>query len=40
MGWFGMSSDDKPKDAWNNELQILIESIPDDHMMVMLDCHV
>lgn len=40
MGWFGLSTNDKPQDAWNNELQKLIGDIPDDHILVILDCHI
>lgn len=40
MGWFGMSSNDKPERAWNDELQALMSNVQDDDFIVAVDCHI
>lgn len=40
MGWWGISSNDKKPDAWRQMLADYIDSIPDDHFIVGIDCHI
>lgn len=40
MGWWGISSNDKKPDAWRQMLADYIDSIPDDHLIVGIDCHI
>ncbi len=40
MGWWGISSNDKDGDVWRDMLQQHIESIPAEHILVSVDCHV
>ena len=40
MGWFGISSNDKPERAWNDELQSLMSNAQDDDFIVAVDCHI
>lgn len=38
MGWWGMSSDDD--DDWPRRCMELIESLPDDTLLTIVDCHI
>jgi len=40
MGWFGMSSDDMTQDDWNKRTAELLDSLPDDTMITIVDCHI
>lgn len=40
MGWFGMSSNDKDPEAWTEEVNKLLESLPPDHWITCVDCHI
>ena len=40
MGWFGLSSNDKPELEWHAEMQNWICGIDDDSYMVIVDCHI
>jgi hypothetical protein len=40
MGWFGMASDEKDKDTWNKEFAKLLDSLPDDTLLTVVDCHI
>ena len=40
MGWFGMASDEKDPGAWAREFWRLIESLPDDVYLAVVDCHI
>lgn len=40
MGWFGMSSNEKPEDDWDKEFEALLNSLPDDTMLSIVDCHI
>jgi hypothetical protein len=39
MGWWGVVSDEKDKDKWNDEFNKLIDSLSDDTMLSLYDCH-
>lgn len=40
MGWWGMVSNEKDKNEWLNQYYELLESIPDDTMISVYDCHI
>lgn len=40
MGWFGLSSGDKPERDWNDEIQSFFADLNDDDFIVMVDCHI
>lgn len=40
MGWFGCSSNKKEEISWNEEVDAFIASVPDDHFLVSVDCHI
>lgn len=40
MGWFGLSSNDKPEIGWHSEVNAFIEGVHDDDYLVVVDCHI
>lgn len=40
MGWFGCASDEKDEGAWNSEYAKLIDSLPADTLLTIVDCHI
>lgn len=40
MGWFGMSSDEMTQDEWDKKFMELFDSLPDDTMLTVVDCHI
>lgn len=40
MGWFAMVHNEKESGRWNEEFQKLLDSIPDDTMLSVYDCHI
>jgi hypothetical protein len=40
MGWWGCVSDEKDKGAWNREFTALIDSLPADTQLAVVDCHI
>jgi hypothetical protein len=40
MGWWGCVSDEKDEGEWEREFDKLIESIPGDHWLTVVDCHI
>ena len=40
MGWFGISSNDKPYDEWRQIVQEFVASIPNEDYIVTVDCHI
>ena len=40
MGWWGMASDEKDQDVWNQEFTKIVDSLPDDTMLTVVDCHI
>lgn len=40
MGWFGMVADEKDEGVWVEEFGKLIESLPDDTLLSVYDCHI
>lgn len=40
MGWFGIVSDKKEQSDWNGEFDKLLDSIDDDTLISVYDCHI
>ncbi len=40
LGWWAIVSDDKGEDAWGVEFRELWDSLPDDTLVSMYDCHI
>jgi hypothetical protein len=39
MGWWGMSSDDESQDEWNRKVNAMLDALPDDTLISVIDCH-
>jgi hypothetical protein len=40
MGWWGMSSNDEDQNVWNGKMVKLLEELPDDTLITIMDCHI
>jgi hypothetical protein len=40
MGWWAMVSNEKDQDEWNREFSELLDSLPDDTLLSVFDCHI
>ena len=40
MGWFGMARDEKDDEAWAREANGILESLPDDTLLTLVDVHI
>lgn len=40
MGWWGMVSNEKKPDEWAAQFRALFDSLPDDALLTMVDCHI
>lgn len=40
MGWFGMSSDEVEQGDWNKKVNELIDSLPPETLITIVDCHI
>lgn len=40
MGWWGAVSNEKDKSAWNRQMTELIDGLPDDTLLTVVDCHI
>ena len=40
MGWWGMVADKKEGEDWNVEFKRLLEGLPDDTPLTLVDCHI
>lgn len=40
MGWWGMVSNEKDQSEWNNQFYELLNSLPDDTLLSVYDCHI
>ena len=40
MGWWGCVSDEKDEDKWNEEWNNLVDSVSDDTLLTVVDCHI
>lgn len=40
MGWWGFSDDKITQDDWNEHYNDMIDSLPDDTLLTLVDCHI
>jgi hypothetical protein len=40
MGWWGIVSDEKNEDEWTNQFFALINDLPDNTLLTIVDCHI
>jgi hypothetical protein len=40
MGWFGMSDDKVSQEYWNRKVGELLDGLPDDTVITVVDCHI
>lgn len=40
MGWFGMSDDKVSQDEWNRMFNEMLDALPDDTPITVVDCHI
>ncbi len=40
MGWFGMVADEKDEKDWETQFQELFDTVPDNHWITIVDCHI
>lgn len=40
MGWFGCVSGEKDRDAWNRDFNAMLDALPDDTWLTVVDCHI
>jgi hypothetical protein len=40
MGWWGITSNEKPDEVWDTEFNKLINELPEDTLLSVYDCHI
>lgn len=40
MGWFGMSSGDLPREEWEAVVGRMLDEVPKDYYLAVVDCHI
>lgn len=40
MGWWGVSTGDMDQDEWEAKVSTLVEGMPTDHWLAVVDCHI
>src|SRR3546814_106118 len=40
MGWFGMSDDKVAQAGWNRQVNEMLDALPDDTLLTVVDCHI
>ena len=40
MGWWGVVSDAKDQGEWNRQFNELLDGLPDDTVLTVVDCHI
>lgn len=40
MGWWGMSDDKVSQETWNRQVNELLDALPDDTLITVVDCHI
>lgn len=40
MGWFGCVSGEKDRDGWNRDFNAMLDALPDDTWLTVVDCHI
>jgi len=40
MGWFGCVSGEKDRDGWDRDFNAMLDALPDDTWLTVVDCHI
>ncbi len=40
MGWFDMAHDEMSKPQWNSSINAMLDALPDDTLLTVVDCHI
>jgi hypothetical protein len=40
MGWWGCVSDEKDEETWSVEFNSLVDNLPGDTVLTVVDCHI
>jgi hypothetical protein len=40
MGWWAVVSNPKDQNEWNGQIKEMIDSLPDDTLISIYDCHI
>jgi hypothetical protein len=40
VGWWGTISDEVSDEEWTNEVKKIIDDLPSDTILVVVDCHI
>ena len=40
MGWWGISTDEMPKNEWYARMREMIDSLDSDTLITIVDCHI
>ena len=40
MGWWGLSTGDVDEDNWNRTVNEMLDALPDDTLITVVDCHI
>jgi hypothetical protein len=40
MGWFGISDNNKDDLSWNQMVEQFVAALPEDTMLLSVDCHI
>ena len=40
MGWWGFVADEKDKDTWAEQVNALLDGLPDNEILSVIDCHI
>ena len=40
MGWFAVTSNERPEGEWEKEFKDMLDSLPDDTLLTLFDCHI
>ena len=40
MGWWGCVSDPKDENEWLREFNIMLDTLDDDTLLTVVDCHI
>lgn len=40
MGWFGVSDESMPRHEWNRLVNEMLDALPDDTLITVVDCHI
>lgn len=40
MGWFAVATDEKDESAWDDQVRLLLDGLPDDTLLTLVDAHI